>query len=307
MEGKDLYAHINGTRIFFDIDGKEWVPAEDNDFVLRQKPVCFVLHGGPGSDHTSYLPALDPLTRFMQLVYVDYRGNGRSGFSDEQTWTIAQNVEDIEALRRYLGFEKIVIFGQSYGGIVAQSYGIRYTENLAALILVTTAASHSAFDRAREELKRRGNGAQIAIAEKYLWDGRFPDNETYLDYYRLFADLYTGSPESARLFAGYAAREILSYRALNRAFGGDLKTFDFLPDLSRIICPALLIGGRHDWITPVSCTLEIAERLADCKTVIMEESSHSVFSDQYDETLAEIIAFVRERLASSPEPVVRPS
>ena len=170
LEEKDLYAAINGTRIFFDIDGKEWIPAEDDDLVMRQKPVCFVLHGGPGSDHSSYLPALDPLTRFMQLVYVDYRGNGRSGFPDERTWTIAQNVEDIEALRRYLGFEKIVIFGQSYGGIVAQAYGIRYAEHLAALILVTTAASHAAFDRAREELKRRGNADQIEIAEKYLWD-----------------------------------------------------------------------------------------------------------------------------------------
>lgn len=291
-EVNSMYAGINGTRIFFDIDGKQWIP---DGTEMKRKPVCFILHGGPGSDHTSYLPELDPLTKYTQLVYMDYRGNGRSDYPDEGTYTIAQNVEDIEALRRYLGLEKIILFGQSYGGIAAQSYGISYAENVEGLILLNTAAHHHAFDMAREELAKRGSREQIETAEKYLWDGKFPDNETFLEYYRIFAGIYTHKKKSAETFARYATREILSYKALNRAFGGDLKTFDFLRDLHRISCPVLLIGGRHDWVTPIACTIEIAERLSDCKTVILEESSHSIFSDQYEETMKAITAFLSER------------
>ena len=37
-----------------------------------------LLHGGPGADHTDFLPALKPLTRCCQLVLIDERGSGRS-------------------------------------------------------------------------------------------------------------------------------------------------------------------------------------------------------------------------------------
>jgi proline iminopeptidase len=79
-------------------------------------------------------------------------------------------------------------------------------------------------------------------------------------------------------------------------FGGDLRTFNFLEDLHKITCPTLLIGGRHDWITPIGCTHEISSRIPDCKTVILEDSSHSIFADQYDESIKAITDFVADRL-----------
>ncbi|MDR2403665.1 MAG: alpha/beta hydrolase [Spirochaetaceae bacterium] len=288
-----MFASVNGTRIFFDVDGKQYVP---EGRVMKKKPVCFVLHGGPGSDHSAYVPALDPLTDLMQLVYIDYRGNGRSDYPDEETYTIEQNVNDLEALRRYLGFEKIVFLGQSYGGIVAQAYAIAFPENLQALILITTAPSHELFRRAQEELHRRGTPEQIRMADTYLWPGKFPDNETCLAYYQLFIDLYAYKKVPQDAFEESVAREILSYRALNRGFGGDLRTFDFTPHLHAIGCPVLLIGGRHDWVTPIECTREIATHLPCCRMVILEESSHFVFFDQYDESINTIINFIKEEL-----------
>ncbi|MDR1949217.1 MAG: alpha/beta hydrolase [Spirochaetaceae bacterium] len=288
-----MFASVNGTRIFFDVDGKEYVP---DGKAMKQRPVCFILHGGPGSDHSSYVPALNPLTGYMQLVYIDYRGNGRSDYPGEETYTIEQNVKDLEALRRYLGLEKIVLLGQSYGGIVAQAYAITYPENLRGLILVTTAPSHEMLGRAREELRKRGTAEQIAMADTYLWPGKFPDNETYLTYYRLFADLYARRKISPESFEESIAREILSYKALNRGFGGDLQTFDFTSRLHTIRCPVLLIGGSFDWVTPIECTHEIAKHIPHCRTVIMEESSHFVFYDQYDESIQTIVDFVVSEL-----------
>jgi proline iminopeptidase len=289
-----VYAQVNGIRLFFDVDGKR---LEADGKRMRLKPVCFVLHGGPGDDHSSYIPGLDPLAKHIQLVYIDFRGSGRSDYPDDGTYTLDQNVLDIEALRVYLGLEGIVLFGQSYGGIVAQAYGVRYPENLEGLILLTTASNHGFFDLAREELKRRGSPEQIAMAEKYLWPGAFPDNETYRAYYRLFANLYSLKPADSAAFNEIMGRAILSYKALNRGFGGDLKTFDFRGELHKIACPCLLIGGREDWIVPVPCIEELSEHLGDCEMVIMEEASHIVLGDQYEKTMEVIVSFVKRRLA----------
>jgi proline iminopeptidase len=288
-----VYAPINGTKIFFDIDGLEFEAAGK---FMKRKPVCFVLHGGPGDDHTSYLPALDPLTEYMQLVYIDFRGSGRSACPGERTYTIEQNVLDVEALRNYLGLEKIAVLGQSYGGIAAQAYGIKYPDKLSFLILLTTASNYRVFEKAREELRKRGTPEQIAMAEKYLWPGAFPDNETYLEFYKTFANLYTVKPVNMEAFSEAMSRAVLSYKALNRGFSGDLKTFDFNKDLHRIACPTLLIGGREDWICPIACTEEIGSRIPSCETVIIENSSHIVLGDQYEKTMDTIVSFVRQRV-----------
>ena len=70
-----MFAEVNGVKLFFDIEGKEYVP---DGPVMRRRPVCFVLHGGPGGDHTHFLPCVSELTDTMQLIYVDHRGCGRS-------------------------------------------------------------------------------------------------------------------------------------------------------------------------------------------------------------------------------------
>jgi proline iminopeptidase len=262
---------------------------------MKQKPVCFILHGGPGDDHTSYLPALNPLTEYMQLVYIDFRGSGRSGYPDDRTYTIEQNVLDIEALRNYLGLEKIAVFGQSYGGIVAQAYGIKYPDKLSFLMLLTTASNYHVFEKAREEMRKRGTPEQIAMAEKYLWPGAFPDNETYLEFYKVFANLYTVKPVNMEAFSEAMSRAVLSYKALNRGFRGDLRSFDFTKDLHVITCPTLLIGGQEDWICPIAYTEEIGSLIPGCETVIIEDSSHIVLGDQYEKTMDAIVSFLHKQ------------
>ncbi len=105
---------------------------------MVEKPVAFVIHGGPGSDHSYYKPWLSPLTDVMQLVYIDHRGQGRSARGPRETYTLENNVEDLEALRDYLGLDKIVLLGASYGGMVALSYAVRYPENVSHLLAISS-------------------------------------------------------------------------------------------------------------------------------------------------------------------------
>ena len=149
-----MRAKIRDTEIYFDIvgsglvvDGSRW----------RSQPVAFIIHGGPGGDHTLDKPTFFPLSYKMQLVYFDHRGQGRSARGAKETYTLDNNVEDMEALRQYLGLDKIIVLGSSYGGMVALSYAIRYPQNVSHLIVISTVADSRFLVRAQEILAKRGN------------------------------------------------------------------------------------------------------------------------------------------------------
>ncbi len=111
-----MRAKVRGTEIFFDVDGMGLVPDGDR---MVQRPVVFLLHGGSGGDHSGFKTQMAALSDTAQFVYVDHRGSGRSSRSDPQTWTLENNIDDLDALREYLGLEKISVLGSSYGGMVA--------------------------------------------------------------------------------------------------------------------------------------------------------------------------------------------
>ncbi len=293
-----MYAKINGTRIYFDVEGMGSVP---DGPVMRQKPVCFVLHGGPGGDHTLYKPYLTPLSAFMQLVYIDNRGSGSSDEGPQSTYTLENNVEDVEALRQYLGLEKIVILGQSYGGITALSYAVKYPEKLDGLIVITTSPSFRFLERAKQNLAEKGTDEQKSMAQK-LWDGSFASNEEFYQYLEMTAPLYSyahnSQPTEEEIQKGKdaVARSKFCYQAANEGFQGFLRGYDIIDELHKITAPTLIIAGRHDWITPVEDSQEIAEKIPDNQLVIFEKSSHMVMDDEYDLFISTVTGFVQAKL-----------
>src|SRR5262245_1368972 len=106
-----MKAHIRDTELYFDIDG---AGLAFDGTAFREKPVAFVIHGGPGSDHSGFRGPLAPLNKKMQLVYFGHRGSGRSARGDKAKYTLEENVEDMEALRGHLGLGPIVSIGTSY-------------------------------------------------------------------------------------------------------------------------------------------------------------------------------------------------
>ena len=107
---------------------------------MVERPVCFVLHGGPVIDHSYFRPWMDPMGEFMQLIYVDYRGTGRSQRMPHDTYTRDHTIADLDALRQHLGLEKIAVLGHSHGGFLAQLYALDYPQHVSHVILVATSA-----------------------------------------------------------------------------------------------------------------------------------------------------------------------
>jgi proline iminopeptidase len=289
-----MFAPIRGTRLYFDIEGAGLVP---DGPIMRERPVAFIIHGGPGSDHSGFKPVMTPLADTAQLVYFDHRGQGRSGLADPGAdparFTLDENVEDMEALRRYVGLGPIVSIGTSYGGMVAMAHAARYPDAVSRLILVVTAAHGGFIPRALEILHERGTAEQQRVCET-LWTGGFKSRDDLRHYYDVMGPLYSlrHDPAAAKATQG---RAILTPEPLNRAFGptGFLRTFDLRPELPKITAPTLILAGRHDWICPPEFSREIAALIPGSRLVEIENSSHSVRVDAPDVLLRELTAFIR--------------
>jgi len=282
-----MRAKVRDTEIYFDVEGAGLVPDGPR---MVERPTAFLLHGGPGGDHSGFKPAFSPLAERMQLVYVDHRGQGRSARGPKETYTLDNNVEDLEALRQHLGLGKVVVIGVSYGGMVALTYASRYPDSVSHLIAVVTAPSYRFLARAQQILAERGTDEQRAVGD-ILWAGAFENEEQLLNYYTVMGPLYSLKFDAEKAKES-RARGIRSVDAINEGFGGFLRTYDLTDELHKVTAPTLVIGGRHDWICPPEFSEEIARLIPHADLRIFENSSHSVAADEHDGLMDLIKGFV---------------
>src|SRR5215510_14200669 len=169
---------VNGVHLYFDVDGAALRPHGDE---MHDFPTLLMLHGGPGADHSSYKPAFSALTDVAQVVYLDHRGNGRSDRGTPAQWNLAQWADDVRAFCDALAIEKPIVFGTSFGGMVAMAYGIRHPDHPGKLVLSSTTAK-TRFDRVLAAFERLG-GREVREAARRYWEK--PGAETLPDYARL--------------------------------------------------------------------------------------------------------------------------
>ncbi|WP_241386966.1 prolyl aminopeptidase [Rhodococcus sp. CH91] len=102
------------------------------------KPVVF-LHGGPGGGTAPlHRRFFDPAA--YRIVLFDQRGCGRSrphvaDGADLSVNTTDRLVDDIERLRTFLGVERWMVFGGSWGSTLALAYAQRHPDSVTELVL----------------------------------------------------------------------------------------------------------------------------------------------------------------------------
>ena len=282
-----MRARIRDTELYFDVDGMGLVPDGPR---MVERPTLFLVHGGPGGEHSRFKTTSAGLRDVAQLVYVDHRGSGRSLEGDPATYTLDNNVDDLDALREHLGLPRISVLGSSYGGMVAQGYALRYPQRVANLILVCTAPSHRFLADARAIVETRGTPEQKRVCHR-LWDGSFESTEQLREFFYVMGPFYSRRFKPEEFDDGWS-RGRHSFVALNRGFGDFLRTFDFTERLSEIRCPTLVIGGAHDWICPPQHSRLIAERIPRAHLKIFADSAHAVAVDESAAYLAAVRGFL---------------
>lgn len=262
-----MISAVNGTQLFFERLGEG-------------RPML-TMHGACGLDHTYFRPWLDPLARKVELIYYDHRGNGRSerpasmaGIT-HQTW-----IEDANALRAHLDFDRIILFGHSYGGFLAQEYALRFPDQLAGLILCATAPAFDYVPVIVANAAARGTPNQIAALNKVLTGPMTGDDDFRATWIRLFLLYFKRyDPELGRRID---ENMLYAAAAWNHAFANCLPVFNTLSRLKEITVPTLVIAGAVDWITPPEQARRLCAELPNVQLMVFEESGHLPFIEEHD-------------------------
>ena len=238
-----------------------------------------VLHGGLGWDHTYLSPWLAALGDRLELIFVDLRGNGRSPAPAEwdevshATW-----VDDVEELRSRLGFERVLLFGHSYGGHLALEYALRYPEHLLGLILCTTTAVFDYLEEVAANAQARGTLEQVQTLGEAL-SGPLPNNEAFRDTMETLLPLFFYKPHSD-LPRTIFSEVIYRAGAFNHSFFRCLPGYNVLDRLPEIRVPALVLGGRGDLYPLVPTAKRLQNVLPNSELVIFEQSGHFPFAEE---------------------------
>ncbi|MFM9107928.1 MAG: alpha/beta fold hydrolase, partial [Chloroflexota bacterium] len=190
---------------------------------------------------------------------------------------IEQMADDVEALRMALGLGNVNVLGNSFGGFWALTYALRYPESLKKLILITTSPSHEFYEAAKVEAAKKGTPEQIAEIPR-VFEGHDMTEAEFEHWWQVMAPLYYHRWDESYREAGKRGRpnkEIVSYM-----FRNVLPSYDVRGGLASIAAPTLVIGGRHDWVTPVSQSELIAAAIPGSRLEIFEHSGHSPFVEE---------------------------
>ena len=265
-----MHAQVNGTRLWFDVDGPSVVP-DGRD--MRGRPTVILLHGGPGSfDHSYLKPDFGRLAKVAQVVYLDIRDHGRSDRGDPRRWTFEAAADDIPAFCDVVGIQKPIVYGHSFGGFVAMLYGARHPDHPGGLILDGTAGR---FDPKAmvERFRKLGGDAIARIMERVYVANEPVTAEEWAPCWKLFGRHVPEGDERARTVLN-AELNKLGLEMMGR--------WNALDQLRRIECPTLVCVGEVDPGTPVASAREILGAMEPGvgRLAIIQGAGHFAWRDE---------------------------
>ncbi|NBO24312.1 MAG: prolyl aminopeptidase [Chlamydiae bacterium] len=258
-------------------------------------PILF-LHGGPGSgtdaNHRRYF---DP--QFYRIILFDQRGCGKSTpHAELKENTTFDLCEDIEKIKSHLNISKWVIFGGSWGSLLAICYSIMHKNSVHGLILrgiflssdedldwFYYSGAPKIFPEAYEHLVALvPPGQKILPAYHQLLND--PDKEVQLQAAKAWSSyearalkLKFDQSFMHRIFDPHkslAISKIETHYFIHHCFlPSKTWIFDHLKDLSDL--PIKIIHGRYDMVCPVKNALILKEYCPQAEVVIVEDAGHS--------------------------------
>jgi pimeloyl-ACP methyl ester carboxylesterase len=287
---------VNGTRLWFDVDGPALVPDGSR---MHRRPTVVLVHGGPGTyDHSYLKPDFGRLAEHAQVVYLDLRGHGRSDWGEAAAWTLEACADDIRAFCDTVGIEKPIVFGHSMGGPIVLLYGARHPGHAAGLIVQSGFAR---WDPARLVAGfRRVAGDEVAEIAGRSFRG---DEVTEEEWGRVFAAFGPHVPDEER--KGGAPQNL----ELNPHGMELIRRVDIVDQLIRVDAPTLVSVGDLDPVTSIGAAEEIVGALREgmAHLAVVAGAGHFTWLDAPDTYWPNIIEFVLSTIGRdrTPRPVPR--
>jgi len=271
------------------------------------KMKVLLLHGGPGGTHEvfenfdGYLP-----NEQIEYIYYDQLESYYSDQPNDSTlWTTQHFVEEVEQVRKALNLNKdnFYLLGQSWGGILAMEYALKYQDNLKGLIISNMVASIPEYEKYASEVL----GPQLP-PEVYEEIKAFEAKEDFGNprYATLVQQHYYTKhvlrkpiaewPEFINRGFKHLNPNIYIYMQGYSEFGvtgnASLKGWDVSDRLPEIKVPTLMIGGKYDTMDPKYMEW-MSEQVQKGRSVTTNGSHFSQYDDP-DTYFSGLIKFIKD-------------
>lgn len=278
-----------------------WVKRVGNNPRLK----VLLLHGGPGATH-EYMEAFDSFFpgAGIEYYYYDQLGSGNSDHpDDDDLWTTGRFVEEVEQVRRALKLDasNFCLLGQSWGGLLAMEYAIKYQRNLKCLVISNMVDSIPAYrDYADRVLIPRMDPAKVALVKRLEAEGKTDDPR----YMATLMPMHYEQHILRRPSAEWPEPVLRSFAHINQHLytlmqgpselgaSGRLVDWDRSKDLHRIAVPTLVIGATYDTMDPARMR-DMARRLPHGQFLLCPKGSHMAMYDDQETYFSGLLAFLK--------------
>ena len=281
-----------------------WVKRVGNNPRLR----VLLLHGGPGMTH-EYLEACDSYLPAAGIEYYYYDQLG-CGFSDQPEepalWDLDRYVDEVEQVRIALGLDagNFVLYGQSWGGILAMEYALHHQQHLRALVISSMMSSVPAYNAYAEQvLMPAMDQAALAEIKSLEAAGEF-ENPRYMELLteQHYIHHVLRMPEASwpdpvqRSFTHVNPAIYVSMQGpseLGISADASLAQWDRSEELATIEVPTLVIGAEHDTMDPAHMRM-MAGRLPAGRYLHCPDGSHLSMYDDQETYFAGLVEFLHD-------------
>jgi proline iminopeptidase len=246
-----------------------------------------VLHGGPGLDHSSFRPYLDPLGDEFRLLYVDERGQGRSERVDPATLSLDVFARDVDLLAEALELDQFALLGHSFGAIITTKHAIEI--GTAAAYVISGGGDSSAALEADVDASLAAMGeAGEPIRASWEQEKSVATEDELKELLRVQMPFhFAGDPPP-----GYAEDTVGTPDVLRHFANIGYGDFDYVPDLHRVAKPTLVIVGAEDRTTTPRAARALHEGIAGSRLVVLPGVGHMSFVETPEPYIEAVTAFL---------------
>ena len=257
----------DGTTLYYDVVG-------EGDPVL-------LLSGGPGFSPDYLRPIAEKLGDEHRFILLHQRGTGKSAIEtyDANALSLKNLVGDVEALRKELKIDRLVIVGHSFGGILSMMYAREYPERIAALALIDSGGpTLKAVPKFNANLESRFSEEDRALIKEWSDPERQKANRhaAALALTKAKAPAYFADRAKARLLTDpmdeTSFQEGMFYAVLPQ-----LMTLDLRAGLEKVKAPVLILHGKQD---PLESAEEVHATFPGSKLEWIENAGHFPWLEQ---------------------------
>ena len=266
---KEGLQELNGTMLFVKTVGEG-------------EPIV-VIHGGPGLNHTYFIPHLDKLSKKFQVTYYDQRASGRSAIPTPGEVSLQSFTDDIEAIRKHLGQDKIYLLAHSWGAIPAINYGLQYPDHVKGIIFCNPIPFNKAYDTEMAATQQsRLVGADSTDRSIIKGSPNFKAGKPSA-YKKLLLLSFRNSFYKKANFSKLNFEMPDNYKeasqALYAGLGNELSTYDYYNDIKKFSFPVMILHGEADAV-PLRASEQIIEDLPEATLKVFKKSGHFIFIEE---------------------------